>query len=54
MAMTTTLLDLINAGLLQAGNKVLVRDVEGELTAQGTIISHMDRGKFTLNYLHSI
>lgn len=44
MAMTTTLLDLITAGLLQSGSKVIVRDVEGELTSQGTIISHTDRG----------
>jgi hypothetical protein len=41
---TTSLLDLIGAGLLQAGNKVMVRDIEGELTPQGTIISTTERG----------
>jgi hypothetical protein len=41
---TTSLLDLISAGLLQAGNKVMVRDIEGELTPQGTIISTTARG----------
>ena len=44
MSITTTLLDLINAGLLQAGSKVVVRDVEGELTPQGTIVTTTDRG----------
>lgn len=42
--MSTTLLDLINASLLTAGLKVVVRDVEGELTPQGTILSTNDKG----------
>eukprot|EP00026_Physarum_polycephalum_P008595 Phypoly_transcript_08683.p1 GENE.Phypoly_transcript_08683~~Phypoly_transcript_08683.p1 ORF type:complete len:438 (-),score=104.42 Phypoly_transcript_08683:62-1375(-) len=47
-AATTSILDLIAAGLLAAGNKVMVRDVEGELTPQGTIISTTERG--TIEY----